>query len=126
MRCAATGEPYTVYGYGAKQVRDNIHSADLVRAFAAFHAAPRSGAVYNIGGGRHSNCSMLEAIQKCEEISGRELDWRLDDEARIGDHRWWISDMTEFQRDYPAWEPEYDLDATLRQIYEHNVEEWVA
>ena len=74
MRCTMTGEPYTVFGYGGKQVRDNLHSADLVAAFAAFHAAPRSAAVYNIGGGRFSNCSMLEAIALCEEIAGRELE----------------------------------------------------
>src|SRR5204862_2026560 len=87
MKCTVTGEPYTVFGYGGKQVRDNIHSADLVRAFAAFHAAPRAGAVYNIGGGRESNCSMLEAIELCEQIAGRELSWTLDDTARTGDHR---------------------------------------
>jgi len=77
MRCTVTGEPYTVFGYEGKQVRDNIHSADLVAAFAAFHASPRTASVYNIGGGRESNCSMLEAIALCETISGRELDWQL-------------------------------------------------
>ena len=77
MRCTMTGEPYTVFGYGGKQVRDNIHSADLVAAFDAFHRAPRPAAVYNIGGGRASNCSMLEAIALCEAVAGRELDWEL-------------------------------------------------
>src|SRR5262245_25554422 len=124
MRCTVTGEPYTVYGYGGKQVRDNIHSADLVRSFAAFHESPRSAAVYNIGGGRESNCSMLEAIAACEEIAGRELDWRLGPEPRIGDHRWWISDLGEFQADYPAWRLEYGLDETLREIHDRNVEAW--
>ena len=124
MRCTVTGEPYTVYGYGGKQVRDNIHSADLVAAFAAFHAAPRAGAVYNIGGGRGSNCSMLEAIELCEQIAGRSLDWRLDEAARRGDHRWWISDLEPFRVDYPGWELRYGIEETLREIYEQNVEGW--
>src|SRR5215213_4713817 len=94
MRCAVTGQQYTVFGYGGKQVRDNIHSNDVVSAFEVFHEAPRAGAVYNLGGGRESNCSMREAIAVCERISGNELDWSLSDEARMGDHRWWISDLS--------------------------------
>jgi CDP-paratose 2-epimerase len=126
MRCTVSGRPYTVYGYKAKQVRDNLHSSDLVDAFLAFHAAPRAGAVYNIGGGRVSNCSMLEAIALCERIAGRDLQWELSDEARIGDHMWWISDLGEFQRDYPGWAPRYDLERTLREIHDENADEWSA
>jgi CDP-paratose 2-epimerase len=126
MRCTVTGEPYTVFGYGGLQVRDNIHSADLVRAFEAFHRAPRAAAVYNIGGGRASNCSMIEAIALCEEIAGRPLDWSLGDQARMGDHRWWISDLGEFQHDYPGWQLEYDLDGILREIHDQNAERWGA
>ena len=125
MRCTMTGDPYTIYGYGGRQVRDNIHSADLVAAFAAFHRAPRPGAVYNIGGGRQSNCSMLEAIDLCEEIAGRALQWELSDENRIGDHRWWISDLEPFRRDYPGWDITYDVPAVLREIYEQNAELWL-
>ena len=124
MRCTITGEPYTVFGYGAKQVRDNIHSSDLVRAFDEFRRAPRSGAVYNMGGGRHSNCAMLEAIELCERIARRQLSWQLSDQARKGDHRWWISDLEPFKRDYPAWTIEYDVEAILREIHEQNVEHW--
>src|ERR671911_254786 len=126
MRCTVTGDPYTVYGYAGKQVRDNIHSADLVRAFAAFHARPRPGAVYNIGGGRESNCSMLEAITLCEHIAGRELNWELGPEARIGDHRWWISDLGAFKADYPGWDVRLGVEDILREIYEQNVEVWSA
>lgn len=126
MRCTITGEHYTVCGYGGKQVRDNIHSADLVQAFAAFHANPRPAAVYNIGGGRESNCSMLEAIEFCERIADRELDWSLSDDARVGDHRWWISDLDEFRRDYPEWRLRYDVEAILCEIHEQNVERWAA
>jgi CDP-paratose 2-epimerase len=107
-------------------VRDNIHSADLVRAFAAFHSRPRPGAVYNIGGGRESNCSMLEAIALCEEIAGRELDWDLGPEPRVGDHRWWISDLDAFRTDYPEWRPTYGIEEILREIHAENVESWTA
>jgi CDP-paratose 2-epimerase len=126
MRCTVTGDPYTVYGYGGKQVRDNIHSHDVVRAFADFHAAPRAAAVYNLGGGRSSNCSMLEAIAMCESIAGRELAWELSDNARMGDHRWWVSDLRPLERDYPGWELSYDIESTLREIYEQNIERWMA
>ncbi len=124
MKSVVTGTPYTVFGYGGKQVRDNIHCADLVAAFDAFRRDPRPAAVYNIGGGRFANCSMLEAIEACERIAGRELDWELSDQARIGDHRWWISDLSEFRADYPGWEPRRGIEQTLREIHDHNLERW--
>jgi CDP-paratose 2-epimerase len=126
MRCTITGEEYTILGYEGKQVRDNIHSADLVAAFAAFHASPRPAAVYNIGGGPRSNCSMLEAIKLCEEIAGRELSWELSDQNRIGDHRWWISDLEPFRRDHPDWDIRFTVEDVLSEIYEHNLELWTA
>ena len=126
MRCTMTGEPYTVFGYGGKQVRDNIHSADLVAAFEAFHRAPRPAAIYNIGGGRASNCSMLEAIDKCQAIAGRGLTWEMSDQSRIGDHRWWISDLDPFRHDHPGWDITYDIEDVLREIHEQNAELWVA
>jgi CDP-paratose 2-epimerase len=125
MRCTVTGDHYTVYGYGGKQVRDNIHSVDLVRAFAAFHAAPRAAAVYNIGGGRDSNCSVLEAIDLCQTISGQELSWEIADAPRVGDHRWWISDLSEFRRDFRDWHLTMGVEDTLRDIYDQNIESWV-
>jgi CDP-paratose 2-epimerase len=124
MRCTATGAPYTIFGYEGKQVRDNIHAYDVVRAFAAFHAAPRPGAVYNLGGGRESNVSMLEAIDLCQQIAGRELEYTLSDQARIGDHRWWISDLGAFRADYPQWNLTYGIEDVLRAIYEYNIERW--
>jgi CDP-paratose 2-epimerase len=126
MRCTITGDPYTVFGYGGKQVRDNIHSADLVAAFEAFHRNPRPAAVYNIGGGRASNCSMVEAIGLCQHLAGRELDWKLSDQNRIGDHRWWISDLDPFRRDHPGWDITYDIEAVLREIHDQNVELWLS
>jgi CDP-paratose 2-epimerase len=126
MRCTVTGESYTVFGYGGKQVRDNIHSVDFVNAIVEFHRAPRVAAVYNMGGGRANNCSMLEAIALCEEIAGRELTWELVDDARKGDHRWWISDTSEFGVDYPDWRLAYDVPAILNEIFERNVDAWTA
>jgi CDP-paratose 2-epimerase len=125
MRCVVTGDAYTIFGYGGKQVRDNIHAADVVSAFEAFHRAPRIAAVYNLGGGRANSISMLEAIERCEAIAGRELDYTLSDQARTGDHRWWVSDLDAFRADYPGWDIEYDLDRTLREIHDANVEQWV-
>jgi CDP-paratose 2-epimerase len=118
MMCTVSGRPYRVFGYGGKQVRDNIHSADLVDAFAAFIRAPRVGEVYNIGGSRHCNCSMLEAIHLCEEISGRHLSWKYEETNRIGDHIWWISDVRKFQEHYPDWKFRYGLREILEEIYE--------
>jgi CDP-paratose 2-epimerase len=118
VKCAATGTPYTVHGYRGKQVRDNIHSADLVEAFWQFFQRPKAGAVYNIGGGRHVNCSMLEAIGLCEAIAGRPMNWTLSEKNRVGDHIWWISDTRRFEADYPAWRRRFGLDDILRQIFE--------
>ena len=117
MKCAVTGKPYRVFGYKGKQVRDNIHSFDLVEAFWQFFRAPRCGEVYNMGGSRHSHCSMLEAIHLCEEISGKKLNWSYLDDNRIGDHIWYVSDVRKFQSHYPGWKYQYDLKALLNEIY---------
>lgn len=126
VKCAATGTPYTIFGYKGKQVRDNIHSADLVRAFHEFLKAPRSAEVYNIGGGRACNCSMLEAIDLCQETTGRELDWTYAEANRPGDHIWWIGDLSRFQSQYPGWSLGYDIPGIVREIYETNRERWSA
>src|SRR6266403_181334 len=117
MICTLKSRPYRVFGYGRKQVRDNIHSHDLVNAFAAFIQAPRAGEVYNIGGSRHRNCSMLEAIHLCEQISRRKLNWNYADANRIGDHIWWISDVQKFKDHYPNWEFEYGLREIVEEIH---------
>jgi CDP-paratose 2-epimerase len=122
MKCTVGGRRYVVQGYSGKQVRDNIHSADLVSAFWAFFQRPRSAAIYNIGGGRFASCSMLEAIKLCEEVAGRPLEHTYEPTNRIGDHIWWISDTTRFERHYPDWRREFDLRKTLEQIHEGMVE----
>ena len=124
MKCTVTGRPYTVFGHKGKQVRDNIHSADLIRAFYEFFKAPRQGEVYNVGGGRYSNCSMLEAIQMCQEIAGKELNWTYSEQSRTGDHIWWISDNGKFMDHYPDWCLEYNVSYILQDIYEANLERW--
>ena len=124
MKCTATGRPYTVFGYGGKQVRDNIHSADLVSAFEHFVRKPRSAAVYNIGGGRSANCSMIEAIEMCEKVANRSLDWTYSETNRIGDHMWWVSDYSAFAADYPEWSIRYDVPAILEDIFDNNVDRW--
>ena len=112
------GRPYTVYGYKGKQVRDNIHSNDLVQCFWHFYRDAKPGAVYNIGGSRFSNCSILEAIDLIAEISGHEVKYTLSDSARSGDHIWWISDVRRFQQDFPSWSYTYDLRLILSELIE--------
>jgi len=117
MKCTVANQPYRVFGYKGKQIRDNIHSSDLVNAFWEFFQAPRVGEVYNIGGGRHSHCSMLEAIALCEEISGKKLNWAYIEDNRIGDHIWWVSDVRKFRSHYPKWKYQYDLRTILEEIH---------
>lgn len=124
MKCTATGSKYSIYGYKGKQVRDNLHSHDLVRAFQAFVRAPRSGEVYNIGGGRYSSASMLEAIEICQEITGKALEHTYVDSNRIGDHVWWISDNGKFRSHYPEWNVTFDVPSILQQMYDQNAERW--
>jgi CDP-paratose 2-epimerase len=105
-------------------VRDNIHSADLIHAFYEFFKKPRVAEVYNIGGGRISNCSMIEAIEICQQITGKHVNWKYVEQNRQGDHIWWISDFSQFQSHYPNWSPTYDVPKILREIYELNWERW--
>ncbi|MEC7986526.1 MAG: NAD-dependent epimerase/dehydratase family protein [Myxococcota bacterium] len=116
VKCAIMGTPYTVFGYKGKQVRDNIHSRDLTRAFWSFYQEPRVAEIYNIGGGRFSNCSMLEAIRKCEVLTQKPFSYRLSEQNRMGDHIWWISDTSKFQSHYPDWQQKYDIDALLEEM----------
>ncbi|MGE4232948.1 MAG: NAD-dependent epimerase/dehydratase family protein [Bacteriovoracia bacterium] len=118
VKSAASGTPYTVFGYKGKQVRDNIHSFDLVNAFWHFFEKPRVGEVYNIGGSRHSNCSMLEAIELIEKLGGGKLNYQIVDKAREGDHIWWISDVRKFQQHYPQWVYKYGIKEILQEMVE--------
>ena len=122
MKCCVTETEYTVFGYKAKQVRDNIHSYDLVNAFYHFVQNSRMGEVYNMGGGRQNSCSVLEAIHLCEQISGKTMKYNYCDENRSGDHIWYISNLKKFQSHYPEWSQKYSLADTLKEIYQSNIE----
>jgi CDP-paratose 2-epimerase len=117
MKCAINKEKYTIFGYKGKQVRDNIHSYDLVNMFWHFYKNPRSGEVYNAGGGRFANCSMLEAIKICEEITDNKMDYDYSNDNRIGDHIWYISDVSKFKSHYPNWNYTYDINQTLSEMF---------
>jgi CDP-paratose 2-epimerase len=121
-RCVALDEPYVVIGYGGKQVRDNIDARDLAAAFWSYFEAPRVAEVYNIGGGRGRSCSVIEAIDLCEKVLGRRLRWSYQQEAREGDHIWWISDTRRFEQDYPDWKPAYGLPEIVGQIGEELIQ----
>jgi len=125
MRCVMEGRTYRLNGYKGKMVRDAIHSRDVLSAFEAFFREPRCGEVYNLGGGRFSNTSHIEAFQVAEEICGRpaRIDYR--DTTRVGDHQWYVSSMAHFQEQYPHWRLTYDVPAILREIYEANADVWL-
>jgi len=116
VKVAFTGKPYTVFGYKAKQVRDNIHSFDVIRAIEAFATSPRPGEVYNLGGGRANSISMLEAIARIEKLAGRKINWTYSEQPRKGDHICYISDLAKFQSHYPGWRITRDLDSILHEI----------
>jgi CDP-paratose 2-epimerase len=118
MKCTVRGERYTVIGYKGKQVRDNIHSYDFVNMFWHYYLDPKSAEVYNAGGSRHSHCSVLEAIQLCEKITCRKLNWTYSETNRIGDHIWWVSDISKFRKQYPDWNFKYNLKDIMQQIYD--------
>ncbi len=118
MKCAISENHYTIFGYQGKQVRDNIHSSDLVNMFWHFYQNPRQGEVYNAGGGRFANCSMLEAIDWCEKITGNKMSYSYSETNRIGDHIWYISDVNKFKSHYPTWDWKYNLEATLVEMHD--------
>ena len=118
VHCAVAGKPYTIFGYKGKQVRDQIHSLDVVRAFEAFAAAPRPGEVYNLGGGRENAASVLECVQLIQDVGGPALNWSYDEQNRIGDHICYISDLRKLKSHYPAW----SITRSLREITAEMVE----
>lgn len=118
VQCAVTDTPYTVFGYKGKQVRDNIHVADLVEAFWMFFQRPQVGGVFNMGGGRHSNCSVIEAISMAEMLTGRPMRHEYKEDNRVGDHIWWISDVRKFQSQYPDWKQRFDINSLVADIHQ--------
>lgn len=124
MKCAMNGDHYTIFGYKGKQVRDNIHSEDLIKAFYEYYKDPKPAKVYNIGGGRQSNCSMLEAIELCQKITGKKINYSYSETNRVGDHIWYISDLSAFKKDYPEWDIKKPVSIILQEMYDQNQERW--
>jgi CDP-paratose 2-epimerase len=116
VKCVLTGRRYTIFGYKGKQVRDNIHSDDLARAFFAFYKNPRPGEVYNMGGGVTSNCSVLEAFAVAERVTGKKADYVYSDDNRIGDHIWYVSDLRKFMGHYPDWSITVGVERIVTEI----------
>ncbi|MBP3041693.1 NAD-dependent epimerase/dehydratase family protein [Bacillaceae bacterium Marseille-Q3522] len=124
MKCIMTRTPYEIFGYKGKQVRDIIHAKDVVLAIKNIFKHPRIGEVYNLGGGRQSNVSVLEAIEFGQKITQQELDYQYVDQHRMGDHIWYISDTSKFQSHYPDWKLSYNVEEILVEIFEENKERW--
>ncbi len=116
LKVALSGKPYTVFGYKGKQVRDNIHSFDVVRAFEEFAKNPRPGEVYNLGGGRANSVSMLEAISQIEALTGRRINWTYSEQARKGDHMCYISNLAKLKNHYPGWNVTRSLESILEEM----------
>jgi len=121
IKCFIHYKHYTIYGYKGKQVRDNIHSYDLVSAFHEFYLNPKIGEVYNIGGSRFSNISMLEAIEKITKKLNTNLNYSISENNRIGDHIWYISDVSKFKKDYPNWNYRYNIDDIIDEIIKNEL-----
>jgi CDP-paratose 2-epimerase len=120
VKCNLEGREYKVFGYKGKQVRDNIHSEDVARFIFEFVNAPRSGEVYNLGGGKDNSCSVLEAFDLAGSITGKKQVWTYVDEHRVGDHICYYSDLRKMRSHYPAW----DITKSLRQTIQEIVESW--
>jgi CDP-paratose 2-epimerase len=119
VKCIIKNKPYNIFGYKGKQVRDNIHSSDLVEMFWNFHLNPKKGEVYNAGGGRQNSISIIEAIEKINTIAG--LKWNkytILENNRIGDHKWYITNLNKFKKDYPEWNLKYCIDEILIKMIE--------
>ena len=116
VKAALEQKKYFIYGYKGKQVRDNIHSADVVSCFWEYFKKPKRGKIYNMGGGRKSNCSIIEAIQIIEELTSTHFEWELKKENRVGDHIWYVSNMKKFKNDYPKWKQIYNSEKIIGEL----------
>ena len=120
VKSTLTKREYSLIGYKGKQVRDNLHSYDLVSCFWEFFKKPKYGEVYNIGGGRFSNCSILEAISEVEDYKNIEINRKIIKTNRVGDHIWYISNTNKFKKDYPKWKQKYNTRKIIRELIENN------
>lgn len=116
VKISLTKKKYSLIGYKGKQVRDNLHSNDLVNAFWEFFKKPKKGEVYNIGGGRYSNCSIIEALNLVEKIAGISIKRDILKIPRVGDHIWYISDLSKFKKHYPNWQQKYNIKNIIEEL----------
>ena len=117
-KVALRGETYTIIGYKGKQVRDQIHSEDVIRAFEAFYHDPKPGEVYNLGGGRGNAASILELLDRFGQLTGRQVSTRYDETPRVGDHICYITDLAKFRAHYPSWDLTHNLDSIVDEMYQ--------
>ena len=110
---------YSLIGYKGKQVRDNLHSSDLINCFWEYYKKPRKGEVYNIGGGRYSNCSIIEALNIVENLTDVKIKRKIIKKPRVGDHIWYISNITKFKKHYPKWKQKYNTKKIIEELIEY-------
>ena len=120
VKSSLTKKSYTLIGYKGKQVRDNLHSFDLVNCFWEFYKKPKNGEVYNMGGGRYSNCSVLEALDIVEKLKNINIKKKIIKENRVGDHIWYVSNTKKFKKDYPKWKQKYNTKKIIEELIENN------
>ena len=116
VKSSLSKKKYSIIGYKGKQVRDNIHSYDLVNCFWEFYKKPRKGTIYNIGGGRYSNCSIIEALEMVEKLCNIKIKKEYINKSRVGDHIWYISDLRKFKKDYPNWKQKYNTKKIIEEL----------
>jgi len=120
VKSSLTKKSYSLIGYKGKQVRDNLHSFDLVNCFWEFYKKPKYGEVYNMGGGRYSNCSVLEALDIVEKLKNINIKKKIIKENRVGDHIWYVSNTKKFKKDYPNWKQKYNTKKIIEELIENN------
>jgi len=121
VKSSLSKKKYSIIGYKGKQVRDNLHSFDLVNCFWEFYKKPKNGEVYNIGGGRYSNCSVIEALNLVEKLTNIKIQKQIIKTHRVGDHIWYISNLSKFKKHYPKWKQKYNTKKILEELIEYRL-----
>ncbi len=121
VKSSLSKKKYTIIGYKGKQVRDNLHSFDLVNCFWEFYKKPKKGEVYNIGGGRYSNCSVMEALNLVEKLTNMKIQKQIIKTPRVGDHIWYISNLSKFKKHYPKWKQKYNTKKIIEELIEYQL-----
>ena len=123
VKASLNYKKYNLIGYKGKQVRDNLHSLDLVNCFWEFYKKPKYGEVYNIGGGRYSNCSIIEALDLVEDLAKIKIKRKIIKSPRVGDHIWYITNLSKFKKHYPNWKQQYNTKKIIKELIENSSHE---